>query len=402
MAITANLDYAVTYFEFPVLDKIHGEPNYESLKKLKKQLKANAQSVPSTLGGGNHGLLGLVLTQAEYARVSNDQFNIPLRPGALLIPPFTANHETIRLQGEHEQAKETFNDCMAVKKTLIKQIVAAVDAEYLKELRDPDTNSINMDIPDILDHLFVRYGFVTPEALATEEASMATFYWDLRDPPVIMFNKIEDLIGLSAAAGMPKTEAQIINYGLGIIKRTNDFEQALLNWYNLPAGNQTYANFKQHFADAQRELKKIRGARLRDTKFQQANQVADLRADFDRFRDEVVTSVNALAAVQDQNQQTQEEQEPPKEQANATTDVNAAILLLLQQMRNDMAKGATIIKEKQNERRRYTGRRTTNKYCWSHGACAHDSADCKSPKPGHKKEATFENKMGGDESYCKK
>ena len=306
----------------------------------------------------------------------------------------------VRLQGEHTLAKETYNDCVSVQKALIKQIVAAVDGEYLKELRDPDTNSINLPIPDILEHLFTRYGTVTPETLAKEEAAMSTFYWDLRDPPVIMFNKIEDLMSLAEAAGMPKTEAQIVNYGLAIIKRTNDFEQALLSWYAMNPQQQTYAAFKQHFADAQRELKQIRGARIRDTQFHQANQVSDLRADFTKFRDEVVESVNALAqAHHNQEKETQVETGATQEVANATTDVNAAILLLLQQMRNDMN---TSTNGGGNNQRKQQGRKNVSKYCWTHGACAHASKDCKSPSDGHKAEATFENKMGGETKYCKK
>ena len=42
----------------------------------------------------------------------------------------------------------------------------------------------------------------------------------------------------------------------------------------------------------------------------------------------------------------------------------------------------------------------TSKYCWTHGACAHGSNECKSPTDGHKSEATFENKMGGSSAYC--
>jgi hypothetical protein len=34
-------------------------------------------------------------------------------------------------------------------------------------------------------------------------------------------------------------------------------------------------------------------------------------------------------------------------------------------------------------------------YCWSHYICKHPSAKCKHPKPGHKKAATFTNRMGG-------
>ena len=45
-------------------------------------------------------------------------------------------------------------------------------------------------------------------------------------------------------------------------------------------------------------------------------------------------------------------------------------------------------------------RRTTNKYCWTHGGCAHNSAECKAKATGHKDEATFENKMGGSKAFC--
>ena len=42
-----------------------------------------------------------------------------------------------------------------------------------------------------------------------------------------------------------------------------------------------------------------------------------------------------------------------------------------------------------------------SKYCWSHGACNHDGKDCEFKAPGHKEEATKENKMGGSKAYCR-
>ena len=60
------IDYTTAKFELPVLEKIHGESSYESLKNLKKQLKTNALSLSSDLGGGEHGHLSLVLTSEEY------------------------------------------------------------------------------------------------------------------------------------------------------------------------------------------------------------------------------------------------------------------------------------------------------------------------------------------------
>ena len=50
---STNIDYVDTYFEFPTLTKIHGEPTYFHLKELKNELKANAASVTSDLGGGS-------------------------------------------------------------------------------------------------------------------------------------------------------------------------------------------------------------------------------------------------------------------------------------------------------------------------------------------------------------
>ena len=43
---------------------------------------------------------------------------------------------------------------------------------------------------------------------------------------------------------------------------------------------------------------------------------------------------------------------------------------------------------------------TMKKYYWSHGACAHNSADCRNKKEGHKDSATVSIKMGGSLDFC--
>ena len=63
--------YKTTYFQYPTLDKIHGEPTLDTLLHLFKQLKINAQSVPTTLGGVQLGYLALVLTQDKYDDIAN-------------------------------------------------------------------------------------------------------------------------------------------------------------------------------------------------------------------------------------------------------------------------------------------------------------------------------------------
>ena len=87
MRYNTAVNYIDMYFEYKELTKIHGEPNYESIKCLHLQIKTNAGSVPSNLGGGNFGHLGLVVTQAKYALISNAPFVCPVHPGPCVIPP---------------------------------------------------------------------------------------------------------------------------------------------------------------------------------------------------------------------------------------------------------------------------------------------------------------------------
>ena len=43
-------------FEYKTLDTIHGEPSMDSLLRVYRQLKRNAQRVRTTLGGGDMGI----------------------------------------------------------------------------------------------------------------------------------------------------------------------------------------------------------------------------------------------------------------------------------------------------------------------------------------------------------
>ena len=46
-------------------------------------------------------------------------------------------------------------------------------------------------------------------------------------------------------------------------------------------------------------------------------------------------------------------------------------------------------------------RRRGQKYCWTHGACTHNGADCKTKAQNHIDMATFKNRRGGSNKGCK-
>ena len=57
------LDYRSRLFYYKTLAKTLGEPNIDSIAKLYREVKRNAQKVPTTLGGGQNGYLGVVIPQ---------------------------------------------------------------------------------------------------------------------------------------------------------------------------------------------------------------------------------------------------------------------------------------------------------------------------------------------------
>ena len=86
MMLTSSVNYKDSYFKHPVLIAIHVEPTHETLHHLKNELKANGSSVPTTLGGVNHGYLGMVLTPEEYCRIApKDPFTWTPNPD-ILVP----------------------------------------------------------------------------------------------------------------------------------------------------------------------------------------------------------------------------------------------------------------------------------------------------------------------------
>ncbi len=66
------INYRLAFFDHPTLTKISGEPSLSNLMTLQNELKANAQSVDTNLGGGAHGHLGLVVPASVYNNIAPD------------------------------------------------------------------------------------------------------------------------------------------------------------------------------------------------------------------------------------------------------------------------------------------------------------------------------------------
>ena len=159
------------YFQHTTLTHIPGEPNYETLAQLQKEVRANGRSVPCSLGGVNQGHLGIVTSTSTYARINPETiFDCPTTHPAPLpqINGATQYHIQNAIR-QYDEYVRKFNLCNLVELTVIQKINAAVNYKYLEDLIDPDTGILTGTVPTILHTLFISYGDIAAQSLAQKK-----------------------------------------------------------------------------------------------------------------------------------------------------------------------------------------------------------------------------------------
>ena len=230
-----TVDYQSSYFKYKTPTPIRGVPTYKALKRLKMELQANASSVETDLGGGNHGYLGLVLTDQEYNTIPNTApFVPPNYPPPLVIPQTATPIQAIELKERYNEQKRLYLECKNVEKALLRHMQEALEEKYTAAIVDSYTNLISIDIPAALDYLFYNFGKVTSEEVNQKEAEIMAMIWLPSDPIIMLTKPIEELNKLAKQAGIPYTPAQILEKALSVIRETRDFELALTNWEEKP------------------------------------------------------------------------------------------------------------------------------------------------------------------------
>ena len=178
---------------FPTpITTITGEPNYESLKTLKDQLKTNAASIPTALGGGNHGYLGLILSPAAYATIAATQFVEPIYPGQHPnVPAGTSAANTSTIVRRHTEDLRQWREFKNVNTVLKNKLLSALDDIYVHALKDRHVGYMNQPIHTILQHLFENYGNITPLELEDNDTKICAT-WDPNCPFDCLIKQIED------------------------------------------------------------------------------------------------------------------------------------------------------------------------------------------------------------------
>ena len=423
---SSSTNYRETVFAHHDLTRIHGEPTFSALKLLTREVKANAMAVHSTLGGGAHGHIGLVLSPAQYANLSPTQFARPAFPAALVVPAGTTAVAANALEREYKEHLRLFREVMGVENALKQQLIKAVDSAFLEAIRDPVTYVLEGTIAQNLTFLMTTYGRVTPETLNDEFDKVTATLYNPSLPIDSIFNTIIALSELAEAANIPYSQQQQITIAYNILNRSGRFISDIKEWKRKPAAERTWINLKVHFRRAHDELRETSNDTL------QAMQHANIAQ-------QVIDGIAHLIPPP-----VEEEPPPPAPPTNPPTappSVADTIMsplshagtayytpaapsdqtMIIPSLMQQMAQMQTMMMNMQssmggNDSRGSRGGRRGGRgggrgrshnngnregylplthYCWTHGWCRHGGADCSAKAEGHKPEATKTNRMGG-------
>eukprot|EP00957_Ditylum_brightwellii_P133778 10200765-Ditylum_brightwellii.AAC.1 len=78
--MAASSTAVMEHFPVKEIPKQNGMPSWDSIQAIHLHLNTNAASVPSDLGGGQHGHLGLTIGGAEYQILTGYAFTRPANP----------------------------------------------------------------------------------------------------------------------------------------------------------------------------------------------------------------------------------------------------------------------------------------------------------------------------------
>ena len=226
--------------------KIHGQPTDHDVTLLEKKLIAIAATIPSTLGGGNHGHAGLIVEPAKYLTMTGGTaFIQPGNPGIYPagLAPNAAAGTRAREEAEHKELIAQYEIHKGVEQALKDIIIQAVDEDYLLEIEDETLGFLNETPRNMIIHLRNRGGaldFADTKTLLTERDQE----WDASEIPTIYFNRVEKAMQQLTRAGITSDLKERTDMALYYLKSTGEYDAAVREWETKPVATRTWANIK--------------------------------------------------------------------------------------------------------------------------------------------------------------
>ena len=226
--------------------KIHGQPTSHDLTNLEKEIISTLANIPTTLGGGNHGHVGVIMDPTEYNTMTGGTaFVNPVNPG--IYPAGLAVNAAAgtraRAEAEHKELINQFETFEGVRLGTKDLILEAVDNEYLSEIEHDTLGYLNVTPRQMIGHLLTRGGALdfadTKDLLAERDGE-----WNVTENPQLYFNRVEKAIKGLTRNGINSDLNERKDIALFHLKATGEFDAAVREWEAKPAADKTWANIK--------------------------------------------------------------------------------------------------------------------------------------------------------------
>ena len=238
---------ASSKFTFPheTLTPIVGKPTNTTLQLLQRQLFTNARSVPSTRGGGLHGHLAMVLSDADYLARAGVPFEVPVHPGPPPLAVGAAATVAVALR-VHTEAIDNVTCYNNLRAALTSQLITAINASFLSALEDPVFGFSDVSPRHMLEHLITEYGTLTPEELEANRSTLSVA-WNFDDPIEDLWAKIANVQRVAAFGNVPLADVTVITLTLTMIEKTGLLASTTEKFRLRPPAEWTLALFKTEF-----------------------------------------------------------------------------------------------------------------------------------------------------------
>ena len=236
----------------------------------------------------------------------------------------------------------------------------------------------------------------------------------------IVFNKITQFKDLCSLCKNDKTEPQLVQLAYIIFNKSRIFTDALKEWNKTRPTEKTYSNMKLHMRQQYQELKQVGAVTIEESSLHQVNLMNELTAKHEELvktikqdlNDQIKTNMYETMLMMQQMEATPPNLVATDTDSNTSDSINSltsastitSLLTSIKSLQEEIKDLKAAAPPKPAPIDKTINPRTGKKwkrYCWSCGCCPHSGKYCQNKLPGHKDEATFNNRMGGSNKFCR-
>ena len=171
--ITSKPEYIRRKSPFNKITKCEGVIDHKIIRKIHRNIQANAPTVHSELGGEQHGLLGLAMQPATYRTVTAHDFQHPaLPPQAAPVPANADAAEVPRYIQHHAAQVDQWRQMVNAEVILKQQLIEPLDENYSEGQCQAYINYANRTLMGLIQHLYDDHGNISPMYTKESEKKM--------------------------------------------------------------------------------------------------------------------------------------------------------------------------------------------------------------------------------------